>query len=234
MARQPSLSRKLALRIGLAVRALPNMQAQTFIDALISALSLPLTVKKLDSLSLERYQSLVATSYDIVTLKKSLAFLKAQDDESKVPQLQTYDAYNMPNSIRIAVASEDGVYLDGQFMLCHQFYIYQVCIEKQCLVDRRTTTTEKPLKSDEKQTYRADLISDCQMLYCHSIGALASAKIIKKGIYPIQLGGFPEITDVIEQLQQVLLGSPPPWLANYMLATKKNIAHTREGKTYDN
>ncbi|MFA5919831.1 MAG: dinitrogenase iron-molybdenum cofactor biosynthesis protein, partial [Methylococcaceae bacterium] len=44
----------------------------------------------------------------------------------------------------------------------------------------------------------------------------AAAKIVKLGIHPIKLQGIESITGIINQLQTVIAGTPPPWLAKVM------------------
>jgi len=69
---------------------------------------------------------------------------------------------------------------------------------------------------DDKNVFRAELIQDCQVLYIASVGGPAAAKIVKLGIHPMKLPGIESIADIIEQLQTVIAGTPPPWLAKAM------------------
>ncbi len=64
--------------------------------------------------------------------------------------------------------------------------------------------------------FRAELIQDCQVLYIASVGGPAAAKIVKLGIHPIKLSAIDPITEVVDQLQSVIAGTPPPWLAKVM------------------
>jgi len=54
------------------------------------------------------------------------------------------------------------------------------------------------------------------VLYIASVGGPAAAKIVKLGIHPIKLSAIESISEVIDQLQSVLAGTPPPWLAKVM------------------
>jgi len=47
-------------------------------------------------------------------------------------------------------------------------------------------------------------------------GRPCSGKIVKLGIHPIKLTGIETIADIIGQLQTVIAGTPPPWLAKVM------------------
>ncbi len=87
---------------------------------------------------------------------------------------------------------------------------------KARLIDIRGTSIPDGLVVDDKNVFRAELIQDCQVLYMASVGGPAAAKIVKLGIHPIKLGSIELIADVINQLQRVIAGTPPPWLAKVM------------------
>ena len=122
----------------------------------------------------------------------------------------------MPGSVRIACASNDAVNVDGHFGSCSQFMVYQVSADEARLIDIRSTDIPKGLEVDDKNLYRAELIQDCQVLYMASVGGPAAAKIVKLGIHPMKLPGIESIADIIAQLQTVIAGTPPPWLAKVM------------------
>ena len=56
MARK-GLSRELALRIGLAAQAMPDIEAKQLLDVLTQQLAMPLTRSKLESITLEQLKS---------------------------------------------------------------------------------------------------------------------------------------------------------------------------------
>ena len=72
------------------------------------------------------------------------------------------------------------------------------------------------MRDDLEQQIRAGLIDDCQVLFVASIGGPAAAKVVKQGIHPIkhQTGGLSR--ERIAELQTILGGTPPPWLAKAM------------------
>lgn len=227
---QSTLSRELALRIGLAARALPDTRPKEFIDILSDLVGLPLTEEKLDSLTLPHYRQALATDYSPEILKKSFELLQGSRNPNPAHQqsarIKFYREGDMPYSIRVAVASQDGIYIDGQFSVCKQFYIYQVSATERRLIAIRAAETQKPLKAEQKHHYRAEIIQDCQVLYSQSIGGSAAAKVIKQGVHPIKVGGAAAIADIVEQLQHVLETSPPPWLAKSMGMSTRPLSHS--------
>jgi nitrogen fixation protein NifX len=94
--------------------------------------------------------------------------------------------------------------------------IYQVSADEARLIEIRSTEIPAGVEVDDKNTYRAELIQDCQVIYMASVGGPAAAKIVKLGIHPMKLSGTEAIDDIIAQLQAVISGTPPPWLAKIM------------------
>ncbi len=217
-----TLSRGLALRIGLAARALPDTSSKYLVETLVAVLGFPLTEAKLSALTLKQYRQALKRPYAEKNSKDSLALLQSGSKHENPVRLQQYHPHEMPHSIRVAVASEDGHHIDGQFSLSKQFYIYQVSTVEKRLIAIRAAEAPKPLTNEQRQSYRAEIIQDCQVLYSQSIGGPAAAKVIKQGVHPIKLNGVAVINVIIDQLQHVLSTSPPPWLAKSM-GVKRDI-----------
>jgi len=219
---QANLSRELALRIGLAAKTLPGIGAEQWVQALLSGLDYPLDAGKLSTVtakSLQQYfQMEMGLKLPIKALILPSAILRAELAGSAgiKPQLKMYRPEQMPNSIRVAVCSEDGFFLNGQFSVCKAFYIYQISISEQRLVAIRAAVSDTARKADDNLARRAEVLDDCQMLYCQTMGAQAAAKVIKFGVHPVTVRDRPPIFDVLEQLQSVLSHSPPPWLAKQL------------------
>ncbi|MNE73320.1 hypothetical protein D3C80_1693240 [compost metagenome] len=54
------------------------------------------------------------------------------------------------------------------------------------------------------------------MLYVVSIGGPAAAKVVKAGIHPLKKPQGDQAEVVLAELQRVMAGSPPPWLAKLL------------------
>jgi len=232
---QNALSRELALRIGLAARALPDTTIQRLMTVLTDALGLPITEEKLSTLNLKTLKTAYDGEFSEVDeplLKKAVHALKhlpsAAVSDSGLPTISPYNEGDIPNSIRIACASNDGKNVDGHFGSCNQFMVYQVSATEARLIAIRDTT-QAGLVEDDKNRFRAELIRDCQVLYLVSVGGPAAAKIIKLGIHPIKLTDVMSLADVLAELQSVLAGTPPPWLAKVMgLTEEQRVRFARE------
>jgi nitrogen fixation protein NifX len=218
---QNALSRELALRIGLAARALPDTTIQRLMTVLTAELGLPLTEDKLATLNLKTLKAAGDGEFSEVEeplLKKAVHALKhpaSGSGDSSLPVIQSYNEGEMSGSIRIACASDDLQKVDGHFGSCKQFMIYQVSASEARLIDVRDTAQFSEFEED-KNIFRSELIQDCQVLYLVSVGGPAAAKIVKLGIHPIKLPAVISIAEVLAELQRVLAAKPPPWLAKVM------------------
>jgi nitrogen fixation protein NifX len=219
---QNTPSRELALRIGLAARALPDTTIQRLMTVLTAELGLPITEEKLATLNLKTLKTAHEGEFSEVEeplLKKAVHALKhpasEESSDSSVPVIKPYSDGELLGSIRIACASDDLQKVDGHFGSCKQFMVYQVSASEARLIDVRDTQQASALEED-KNRFRSELIRDCQVLYLVSVGGPAAAKIVKIGIHPIKLPEVTAISDVLSELQQVLANKPPPWLAKVM------------------
>ncbi len=215
MSSQDKLSRELALRIGLAARALPDTDARRLFKVLTDCVGLPITEDKIGSINLKSFKTAQEgelSDIDDALLKKALHILKHDVEAvaTRKPEIVTLGEGDMPGSVRIACASNDGINVDGHFGSCSQFMIYQVSADETRLIDIRSTDIPDGLEVDDKNVFRAELIQDCQVVYVASVGGPAAAKIVKLGIHPIKLAAIDKIAVVLGQLQSVIAYAPPP------------------------
>ncbi len=214
------ISREIALRIAFAAKLLPDIEPLQILKVLDELVGLPPTLDALSKLTLKQLKVAQAADFsavDIELLKKSLAYLKGEKEiagEGEKLELQAYAEGDMPDSLRIACASNKGEQLDGHFGSCSRFLIYQVGVDEIRLIDVRDASG--PEARDDKNAYRAGLIEDCQVLFVASIGGPAAAKVVKFGVHPVKHPTGGEARERLVQLQTVIATSPPPWLAKAM------------------
>jgi nitrogen fixation protein NifX len=217
-----TLSDDLALRIGLAARALPDTEPAGLIRILAEAVGLPPSVAALEGLTVKQLKAAAdgaLAEIDSEDLKAALALLKGQGAEVEPPPpieepLQPGDSPS--GVIRVACASNGGELLDGHFGSCRRFLVYQVSGDGFRLIDCRDIDDTSPVARDDKNAYRASLISDCQVLLVASIGGPAAAKVVKLDIHPIKHPQMGNARERVSALQQALASNPPPWLAKVM------------------
>lgn len=212
------ISEDLALRIGLAARALPETNPARLLRVLADAVGLPPTADKLAGLKVKDLKAAADGEFADLNpdaLKTALALLKGEGvaETDPPPPLEPFAPGDMPGSIRVACASNGGDRLDGHFGSARRFLVYQVSANDARLIDARTADDTG---AQDKNAYRAGLIRDCQVLYVASIGGPAAAKVIKAEIHPIKDAAGGSARDRMIALQGILAAKPPPWLAKAM------------------
>jgi nitrogen fixation protein NifX len=213
------LTNEIALRIGLAARELPDTDAARLLRVLADAVGLPPTASKLGGLKVKDLKLAAQgelAAIDSTALKSALACLQGEHAEKgePLPVAQAYRDGDLPQSIRVACASDQGNLLDGHFGSCKRFLVYQVAQDESRLIDIREI--DDSAAEDDKNDYRASLIRDCQLLFIASIGGPAAAKVVKAGIHPIKK---PEVVPACAEMQRlcsVVGKNAPPWLAKVM------------------
>lgn len=216
---QNALSRELALRIALAARALPNTDTKQLLAVLSDCVDAPMTESKIATISLTDFQEAdggVFAQVDSHLLQQALNILSNTAPDKILPSTQAYQNGDLPNSVRIACASDDAIHVNGHFGNCAWFMVYQVNADEARLIDIRTAEIPDGLVVDDKNVFRAEQLQDCKVVYVASVGGPAAAKIVRLGIHPMRLEAIASLADVIAQLQTVMAGSPPPWLAKAM------------------
>ncbi len=127
-------------------------------------------------------------------------------------------ARRIPHSIQIACASNHSERLDGHFGSCARFLIYQVSATEARLIAVRPAPAVTQLSVDHSAE-RVALISDCDLLCVLSIGGPAAARVVNSGVHPFKRPQAEDISALLRELQSVLAGHPPPWLARIMSRT---------------
>ncbi len=228
MSQQP-ISNEVALRIALAARVLPDVSVKDLIEALQTNLDYELTEESLSKVTVTQLKRSFGNIYevdsewegedadnsDIAAFKEAVRILWGETGycEQSLP-IEPYQEGDMPNSIRIAVASNTAEQLDGHFGSCHRYLIYQLSADEIKLIDVRSAL-EADL-AEEKNRFRVDLIRDCAVVYVVSIGGPAAAKVIQAYIYPMKVEQGGSAREILADLQKAIATSPPPWLAKIL------------------
>lgn len=228
MPEQP-IADEVALRVALASRLFPEITLKEFIELLLDDLDGTIDETSLSRMTVTKLKTALGQTYQldadedgedadtetIAAFKKAVRILWGETLEAdQLPPIEPYQEGDMPNSVRIAVASNNREELDGHFGSCLRYLIYQLSPNEIRLVDIRSALEAE--LSDDKNGFRVSLIRDCAILYIVAIGGPAAAKVVQAGIYPMKKeeGGFAR--EVLAELQQVLITSPPPWLAKIL------------------
>jgi len=215
------LSRELALRIALAARVLPGVDVPKLLSIMHDKVGSPLDDEKLKAITVTNLKTGIGSldgeedgediGIGLENIKLAVRYLWGEEEEDEgLPEIQTYKEGDIPESIRVAVASNSGALLNGHFGSCIRFLVYQLSRTECRLIDIRSTVEAD--SAEDRNLFRASMIQDCHVLFIQSIGGPAAAKVIRADIYPIKV---PEVIDAMEKLTefQQVFDAPPPWMA---------------------
>jgi len=209
--------KEVAERIGMAARSLPGCDLGMLVEGLINKLGSPLTAEKLASLTVADLSKIFSGHRDAPDrdeVRQAVRYLWGEGQEDlALPEPQALQAGEMPQSVRLAIASNTAENLDGHVSSCKSFLVYQVAVNEVRLIALRDPAD--CAEAEDPNAARAQMLADCQLLYVQSIGGPAAAKVIRAGIHPVKFPQAGPATSAIAQLQQTLK-SPPPWLARVM------------------
>ncbi len=118
--------------------------------------------------------------------------------------------------MKVAFASTDKVHVNEHFGRAEQFTIWEIGPDAAEFSGVVQVKTEGADEADRIEA-RCSGLSDCALVYVAEIGGPAAARLVAKKIHPIKSKDQEAIATVVEKLQEVLRGSPPPWLQKAML-----------------
>jgi len=121
--------------------------------------------------------------------------------------------------MKVAFARTDKVHVNEHFGQATEFYIWDIGPEEAAFsgIVQVQAEADMPGHSDDKIEARGAALADCALVYVGEIGGPAAARLVAKKIHPIKSKDGEPITAVVEKLQEVLKGNPPPWLRKAML-----------------
>jgi nitrogen fixation protein NifX len=117
--------------------------------------------------------------------------------------------------MRVAFTSSDGRTIDRHFGQVSEFDVWEIGPAQAGLVGRVTAVTTGDDEED-RTAARASAVAGCAIVYTLQIGGPAAAKLVARRIHPMKTGKETPIAEVVSKLQEVMRGSPPPWLRKAM------------------
>lgn len=122
--------------------------------------------------------------------------------------------------MKVAFASSDNHHIDQHFGWAEKFAIWDIQMEQARFAGMVQLEPDGDDAEDKIKT-RVGALSDCSIVYVTQIGGPAAAKLVAHKIHPLKSKGEETIPEVVEKLQQVLQGNPPPWLRKAMLKDER-------------
>jgi nitrogen fixation protein NifX len=115
--------------------------------------------------------------------------------------------------MKVAFSTQDKQRVDAHFGWAKHLAVYDVTPEGYQYL--QTFDFGGELQEDgneDKLAPKLAAIGDCAILYVAAIGGSAAARVVAAKIHPIKVAQPEPILDILEKLQEVLRGTPPPWL----------------------
>ncbi|MBK7656304.1 MAG: nitrogen fixation protein NifX [Betaproteobacteria bacterium] len=115
--------------------------------------------------------------------------------------------------MKIAFATQDKQRVDAQFGWAKNIVVYQIDGQGYSFVENFEFGDKLEEDGDEdKLAPKLEAIKDCAIVYVAAIGGSAAARVVAVKIHPIKVNEPEVILDILDKLQVVLQGTPPPWL----------------------
>ena len=126
--------------------------------------------------------------------------------------------------MKVAFATESLHSVDAHFGWASKIAIHEVTPQSHRLLEVVQFKGElSDDGSEDKLIPKLDAIRDCAILYVAAIGGSAAAKVVNLKVHPIKVTQPELITDLLQKLQTVLAGTPPPWLRKVLAKDKPRV-----------
>lgn len=115
--------------------------------------------------------------------------------------------------MKIAFATQDKVHVNAHFGWAKSIVTYEVTPTGHSFVQSFEFGDKLEEDGDEdKLAPKLDAIKDCAIVYVAAIGGSGAARVVALKIHPIKVPEPEAIAQILDKLQTVLNGTPPPWL----------------------
>ncbi|CAJ0874944.1 hypothetical protein AMST5_02648 [freshwater sediment metagenome] len=122
--------------------------------------------------------------------------------------------------MKVAFATQDLERVDAHFGWAKNIAIYDLTADSYSFVESVAFAGDLQEDGNEdKLQPKLEAIRDCSILYIAAIGGSGAARVVAQNIHPMKVPQPEKITDLLDKLQVVLRGNPPPWLRKVMSKT---------------
>ncbi|PXW94322.1 nitrogen fixation protein NifX [Sphaerotilus hippei] len=115
--------------------------------------------------------------------------------------------------MKIAFATQDQQRVDAHFGWAKHLAVYEISPEGHHFIEDFGFGEDLAEDGNEdKLAPKLEAIKDCAIVYVAAIGGSAAARVVATKIHPVKVTQPEPILDILDKLQVVLKGTPPPWL----------------------
>ncbi|GAA5171893.1 nitrogen fixation protein NifX [Viridibacterium curvum] len=119
--------------------------------------------------------------------------------------------------MKVAFSTQDKQKVDAHFGWAKHIAVYDVTKDGYSYIETFDFGGKLDEDGDEdKLAPKLEAIKDVAIVYVAAIGGSAAARVVASKIHPIKVPQPEPIMDILEKLQEVLKGTPPPWLRKVM------------------
>ena len=119
--------------------------------------------------------------------------------------------------MKIAFATQDKERVDAHFGWAKSIVVYEISAQGHSFIESFEFGDKLEEDGDEdKLAPKLEAIKDVAILYVAAIGGSGAARVVAMKIHPIKVPQPESIAEILDKLQTVLQGTPPPWLRKAM------------------
>lgn len=120
--------------------------------------------------------------------------------------------------MKVAFATQDQQRVDAHFGWAKHLAVYEIGPGGYHFVEDFGFGEDLAEDGNEdKLAPKLAAIHDCAIVYVAAIGGSAAARVVASKIHPVKVNQPEPILDILDKLQDVLKGTPPPWLRKALL-----------------
>jgi nitrogen fixation protein NifX len=126
--------------------------------------------------------------------------------------------------MKVAFATQDLKRVDAHFGWAKNIAIYELTPTGSTFIE--AVQFDGDLQEDgneDKLAPKLEAIKDCALLYVAAIGGSAAARVVANKIHPVKVSGPDDIAETLVKLQEVLNGTPPPWLRKALMKDQERV-----------
>ncbi|MHB0773790.1 nitrogen fixation protein NifX [Bradyrhizobium sp. 1.29L] len=131
--------------------------------------------------------------------------------------------------MKVAFATQDLSRVDAHFGWAKNIVIYDVWPDGYVFL--KAVQFDGDLSEDgneDKLAPKIEAIRDCAILYVVAIGGSGAARVVANKIHPIKVDKPESILALLEKLQRMLRGTPPPWIRKALAKAKERTLDFEE------
>lgn len=135
--------------------------------------------------------------------------------------------------MKVAFATQDQQRVDAHFGWAKHIAVYDIDKTGYRFVEDFDFGGELDEDGDEdKLAPKLEAIRDAAIVYVAAIGGSAAARVVASKIHPVKVAQAEPILDILDKLQDVLNGTPPPWLRKALLKGQERSFDFDEEETH--